>query len=323
MRVWLTGASGFVGSNLLAEFVAAGDHVHAVIHRTVPTGADEVSRVDLLDSRAVKADVEQVAPDVVVHAAIRNDLVGLSRDRRGAWADFVDATRHVVDAANQVDAQVILISSDWVYDGRGGPATEDEPPMPLNTYGLLKLMQERVVLERARHGAVARVSGVNGIHREGRATIREQDVGFGYFVASLVDALTAGRTFTVWEAEDINEVATPSLASDAARRVQRIAARRLDGVLHCCGADALTRRQLAELTCEVFGLDQSGLRFGPPDPSALPDEPVPRDTSLDATVSGRRLEMPPLPGRALLEAFRCELIERLASDGTPSGLLPE
>jgi hypothetical protein len=55
-------------------------------------------------------------------------------------------------------------------------------------------MSELVVDVRAERGTVARIAGVQGIHRARPNTVREQDAGFGYLVASVVDALRAGRT---------------------------------------------------------------------------------------------------------------------------------
>ena len=104
-------------------------------------------------------------PDAIVHAAIWNAFAGLLSDRRRAWDSFVPATRHVVDAANAVGAHVVLVSTDWVFDGTQGPAAEDEPPNPINTYGFLKAMSELVVHDRAERGTVARVAGVQGVHR--------------------------------------------------------------------------------------------------------------------------------------------------------------
>ncbi len=306
MRVWLTGGSGFVGSNLIAEFRTAGDDARAAVHRAPPAGATSTWQGDLLDAGAVRAEIVQSAPDVVVHAAIRNELVGLRADWRGAWADFVDATRNVVDGANAAGALVVLVSTDWVFDGTGHLMAEDEPPRPVNSYGLLKFAQERLVMERADRGAVARIAGVTGIHRHARHLPRQQDVGFGYFALSLVQALEAGRPFTVWESDQINNVATPSLASESARMIRRIGELGRSGIFHCCGADAVSRRDFAELVCEVFGLNAKLLRYGPPDPAAMGDEPIPHNTSLDATTTSRRLGMRLLGIRELLTRFREE-----------------
>lgn len=277
MRIWLTGGRGFVGSHLRAVFEANGADVAA------PTR----EAVDVTDADAVKRSVEESSPDALVHCAILNDLTDLNQRRREAWAGYVGATRNVVEAAG--DAHVVLISTDWVFDGTQAGATEDEPPNPINPYGFLKAASELVVTERAKHGAVARISGVQGAARGPR----QQDHGFGYFVASLVQALRAGEPFTVWESETINMRATPTLASDVGDLIWRMLERDRTGIHHCCGGEAVTRGELARATVEAFELDGDLLRFGPPPPPATP---VPYDTSIDGTATAAALgvELPTL-----------------------------
>jgi dTDP-4-dehydrorhamnose reductase len=287
VRIFLTGASGFVGSNLARVFEARGAEVVAPGH----------AQVDLTDAGAVSRAVAASAPDAIVHAAIWNDPAGLNSDRRRAWASYVGATRHVVDAANAAGAHVVLISTDWVFDGTQGPAREDDPPAPVNTYGFLKAASELVVTERAERGTVARIAGVQGVHWTrvaggwvgGSRLPRRQDAGFGYLVASLVEALRAGRPFTVWEDPRINTVATPTLASYAADLVWRALERGCTGILHCCGGEHADRERLARVATQVFALDEDLLRFGPPDPAAVGGEPIPHDTRLDATATATAL----------------------------------
>jgi dTDP-4-dehydrorhamnose reductase len=296
-RVWLTGASGFVGSNIARVFARHGAEVVG------PTRAE----VDVTDPRAVRRAVQDAAPDAIVHCAILNDLAGLLRARRAAWEGYVGATRNVVDAADAIGAHVVLVSTDWVFDGTQGGATEDEPPNPINAYGFLKAASEVVVRERARRGAVARIAGVNGVHWARPELPREQDAGFGYLVPSIVAALRAGQPFTVWESPQINEVATPTLASDAAELVWRLVERGMTGTFHCCGGEALHRVELARRTVAAFDLDPALLRTGPPDPAVLAGGRVPRDTSLDARATAAALGVE-LPGvDAMLARLRAEL----------------
>ena len=263
MRAWISGGSGFVGRHLVEAF----DEVHAPSH----------AEVDVTDAEAVRRSVGAFEPDVVVHAAILNDFARLERE---GWAAYVGATRNVVEAA--AGAHVILVSTDWVFDGTG-VASEATPPNPINLYGMLKAASEQVV------GTVARISAVQGVY----GAPRSQDAGFGYFVASIVRALRAGERFTVWEGPGINMVATPTLASDAAALIARIAAGGHTGVFHCCGGESVDRRGLALRTAEVFGLDGDLLDFGPPPD---PGFPVPYDTRLDAraTAAALGVELPDL-----------------------------
>jgi dTDP-4-dehydrorhamnose reductase len=280
MRIYLTGASGFVGSNLA--------HVFGERH-----GAEVIApgheHVDLTDEVIVRRSVAATRPDAIVHCAIWNDPIGLARDHNRAWREYVGATRHLVDAANVAEIQIVLISTDWVFDGTRAPATELTAPHPINTYGALKAASEVVVAERAVAGTIARIGAVQGVHRARPSTPRQQDAGFGYLVASLVQALRGGESFMVWDGPELNALATPTLATDAGELIWRALELGATGILHCCGAEHVDRVALARRAVEAFDLDPELLSIGRAPAEVFGDEPVPRDTRLDATVTAQRL----------------------------------
>jgi dTDP-4-dehydrorhamnose reductase len=292
MRTLLTGASGFVGSNI----------AKVLIDRYGDTVID--TRVDMTDRTAVFEHVGAARPDAIIHCAILNDWERMHADRQAAWNAYVEATRNYADAAASIDVPFCLVSTDWVFDGTQGGATEDTPPNPINLYGFLKAASEMVTLERG--GAVARVMGVNGTHWARPTTLRAQDPGFGYFVASLVDSLEQGVPFVVWEGDDINGVASPSLGAMCGEVMRHIVAGRHSGIFHCCGSASTTRRELANATVDVFGLDRSLLRFGPAPAEAFAGQRIPFDTSVSAVATAERLGTPLLCLDELLTAFRHE-----------------
>ena len=292
MRTIVTGASGFVGSNIAK--VLEDRHGDTVIGE----------RVDMTDRAAVRAHVEKSLPDAIVHCAILNDWARMHADRELAWAAYVESTRSYADAAAVHAIPFCLVSTDWVFDGTQRGATESTPPNPVNLYGFLKAASEIVALDRG--GTVARVSGVNGTHWARPTTPRAQDPGFGYFVASIVDALERGEPFTVWEGDELNTVASPSLAAMCGEVIRAILAQRADGIFHCCGSDAVSRRELAEATVAAFELDRSLLRFGRAPREAFAGQRIPHDTSLSATSTAERLGVPLLSIDEILHAFRIE-----------------
>jgi len=258
MRILLTGGSGFVGSHLKRVFEAHGAEVLAPGH----------AELDVTRPFTTNADV-------IVHCAIWNDPAGLLTDRRRAWAGYVEATRNAVRAG-----RVVLVSTDWVFDGTQGPAAEDEPPNPINAYGFLKAASEIVVTDAG--GTVARIAGVQGVSR----APRKQDAGFGYLVASVVEALARGERFTVWDGPGCNALATPTLASDAGELIWRALEREATGILHCCGGEHAGRVELARRAVAAFDLDPALLAVGPP---PAQHERIPYDTRLDASATAARL----------------------------------
>ena len=308
MRVLVTGAGGFVGSNVAAVAVERGHDVVCLV-RSPPPRPDlrcAYVTVDLLEEPAVRRAAREARPDAIVHTAILNDFVRLYEDRELGWHSYVDVTRTLADGANEAGALLVYVSTDWVFDGTQANATELTPPNPINLYGFLKAAGELVARERAHEAAVARIAGVMGTHRARPHPPRTQDAGFGYFVAAAVETLERGEPFTVWESDDINMHATPSLASHSAELMLILAERRLTGVFHCCGSEPATRMGLARKAAQVFELDASLLRSGPPDPAAFRHAPIPYDTTLDARATeaavGARL---PEVGE-LLTRFRAE-----------------
>ena len=307
-RVAVTGGTGFVGGTVAAVLTAKGHDVVCLVRRDPGRSFPWATRVvDTGDTSSVAGALEDV--DAVAHLAIYNDFHGIYADRRAGWDGFVGLTRRVVDAANATGTTVGYVSTDWVFDGTGHLVAEDEPPNPVNYYGLLKAASELVVLERARSGFVARVGGVQGLHQTRDTGPRSQDVGFGYFVLALVDALRAGGRFTVWEADDINAVATPVVSPEIGALLGRAFDRGVDGVLHFAGGTAVTRRELAYGACEVFGLDASLLDFTPPPDEARLPAPVPFDTSMSGEATMARLGTRTHTITEQLEALRRELDE--------------
>ncbi len=266
-------------------------------------------RVDVRNEEEVLASVERQRPDVIVHSAILKGFASMYADRRLAWQTYVDATRHLARAANRVGAKLILISTDWVFDGTQAPADEETPPNPINYYGVLKLVSETVTADLAENWAVARVAAVNGVHWWQPAQRHAQDAGFGSLVNAVVDALRQGKPFTVWDGP-VNRRATPTLASEIGEMIMRIATRDATGVFHCCGGESISRFDLARKAAEVFGLDPGLLRTGPVDPTdpgSLSGYAVPADTSLNNEHTSRVLDYTPLPVNQMLVALRRQM----------------
>ena len=305
--VAITGATGFVGSNIATVLHQRGHRVVGIIRKpSDPTPPWSERLVDLHSVASIADALRGV--DAVVHCAISNEFNTLMNDRPKAFDSYVGLTNRIARAANEADAHMVYISTDWTMDGTRHRTPESDCGNPINIYGFLKAMGEQVVRDLCpESGAICRIGGVMGAHQLLPSGPRSQDVGFGYFVASIVQTIERGERFAVWGGPYVNEIATPSLASEIGAQVERVIARKATGTLHLVGDNAVGRMELARLVCDVFELDASKLyQIDAPEDQRFP-QGVPVDSSLDNAHTKQLLGLGPTPLRALLEAFRHEL----------------
>ena len=305
MKIAITGSTGFVGSNIASVLQSYGHEVIGLV-RSESKLPWETKLVDFSSEESMSSAL--VGTDAVVHCAIANDFNRLLEDRDFAYDSFVGMTSRVVKAANKVGSKPIYISTDWVMDGTTHLALESNKGNPVNFYGFLKAMGEQVVRDLAPDtGAVCRIGGVMGFHQTKNDGPRSQDVGFGYFVTSLVASLSKGDTFTVWGGDRVNQIATPSLAAEIGAQIERVATRNATGTFHLVGDDAIERFELAKLVCEVFELDAKLLLRSDPPESELFPAAVPVDTSLSNKASKQALGLGPTGLKDLLKTLKLEL----------------
>ena len=304
MKIAVTGSTGFVGSNLAKVLAMRGHEVVGLVRSEAELPWAAVL-VDFQSQDSIQAALKDA--DAVVHCAIANDFNRLMQDRPFAFDAYVGMTSRVVRAAVANDCKPIFISSDWVMDGTSHLTLESDPGNPLNFYGFLKAMGEQVVRDLAPDtGAICRIGGVMGFHQLKDEGPRSQDVGFGYFVTSLVAALSKNQEFAVWGGDRVNKIATPSLAAEIGAQVSLVVERQAVGTFHLVGDDAVSRMDLARLVCEVFELDSKLLIETDPPESELFPAPVPVDTSLSNSYTKQALGLGPTSLRDLLKALRAE-----------------
>jgi nucleoside-diphosphate-sugar epimerase len=143
MRILLTGACGFVGMNLVAALRARS---HEVIEFSLETGGD-VTDTPLLENLMRERRIEAVWHGAAITA-------GAQREKREASrileVNTLATVRALEAAARAGVRRFVYPSSSAVYGATAfegeGPVREDEPPRPLNLYGISKLAAERAVL---------------------------------------------------------------------------------------------------------------------------------------------------------------------------------
>ncbi len=152
MRVFLTGAAGQLGHDLVERCTSAG-------HDLTPV---DIGDVDLTVRDDVVAAVAAARPDVVVHPAAFTAVDRCETEPDTAFAVNVLGTRHVAEAARRSGARVLYVSTDYVFDGtKDTPYLEWDTPNPMSVYGRSKLAGEH---ELDPGSTIVRTSWVCGYH---------------------------------------------------------------------------------------------------------------------------------------------------------------
>ncbi len=177
MKVFVTGVNGQLGHDCVNELISRGYEAVGSDIQLVYSGVSDGSpvtkapyvQVDITDAEAVMSVIKDVTPDVIIHCAAWTavDAAEDEENREKVHAINADGTRFIAEAAKAVDAKMIYISTDYVFDGQGERPWEpdDKCYAPLNVYGQSKLDGELAVsslLEKFFIVRIAWVFGLNG-----------------------------------------------------------------------------------------------------------------------------------------------------------------
>lgn len=150
MRIFLTGGEGQLGRALAATLV--GHELYLGSHE----------KEDITDRRIVET-VSAFRPDVVIHTAAATDVDACEANSKGAFLVNEQGTRFVARGAQNANALMIYLSTDYVFDGsKSRPYLETDPTHPVNVYGTSKLAGERAAQEEARRWLIVRTSWIYG-----------------------------------------------------------------------------------------------------------------------------------------------------------------
>ena len=185
MRVAVTGARGRLGRALIEALENAP---FTGTRGPIPWSRPDLD-LDTLTIESAAALIERDKPEIVIHAAAWTDVDGCARDPDLALRRNADPTGYLAQACADRGIQLVLVSTNEVFDGvrrDGRGYAPDDPRRAINAYGVSKLAAEALIEDAAARGAgvaIARTSWLHGPpgndfpEKIARAALRARDAG--------------------------------------------------------------------------------------------------------------------------------------------------
>jgi dTDP-4-dehydrorhamnose reductase len=269
MQILVTGASGRLGTHLLAELAGHGHEVVAWSGTTAGrVSGIPLRRVELRDPLAVRRAVLEASPDVIIHAGAISSADVVRRQRDLGWEVNVGATGVLSDWAGAHQRKLLFTSTDLVFEGTRSWYREGDVAVPILEYGRTKLAAEAIVLASS-GGLVTRLSMLYGPSRTDQPAYFDQAIA----------ALRSGRT----QAFFADEYRTPLDYTTAAQLLIRLAESDATGIVHLGGPERVSRFELMRRAARALGADADLVRASQRGDVALP-EARPADVSLDTSL---------------------------------------
>lgn len=168
MKVFVTGVGGQLGHDVINELTSRGyEAIGSDVVDMVLSGVPYVA-LDITDKIEVERVIAEIRPDAIIHCAAWTavDAAEDADKQEKVKAINVDGTQNIANAAKIVDAKMIYISTDYVFDGQGTVPWEPDCKeyAPLNVYGQTKLGGELAVSSTLEKYFIVRIAWVFGLN---------------------------------------------------------------------------------------------------------------------------------------------------------------
>jgi dTDP-4-dehydrorhamnose reductase len=247
MKILVTGSNGLLGQKL-TELISKEREVDFVATASgpakLPITHGEFALLDITDKNEVDKVLSQFSPDVVINTAAMTQVDLCENERDACWNANVLAVKYLVDSCRKVNAHLIHVSTDFIFDGSQELLDETAIPNPVNYYGESKLAGERILIESDISWCIIRTVLVFGV---------TQDMSRSNIVLWVKKSLEEGKNIQVVS----DQWRTPTLAEDLAIGCYLAASKKTTGIYNISGKDYLSAYDIAIRTAEFFKLDAS------------------------------------------------------------------
>lgn len=244
MRVLITGSNGLLGQKLVKTFSTNHQTIGIDLQTEsfISSSSFTYHNLSILEVENLKKLFSTFGPEVVINAGAYTDVDACEDNKEKAWSVNVDGVKTLVNLCKKNKAKLVQLSTDYIFDGKNGPYSEEDTPNPKGYYGLTKLESEKVISDARIDFLVVRTNVLYGKGEKIRPN----------FVLWLIHKLA--------DQEKVNIVTdqynNPTLADNLAQAIKEATEKNIAGILNIAGSEYLSRYDLAQKIAKKFSFDQ-------------------------------------------------------------------
>jgi dTDP-4-dehydrorhamnose reductase len=153
MKVLVTGANGQLGYDVVKELQKQNIECYGATRKDF----------DIIDFKATENFITNYMPDTIIHCAAYTAVDKAEDEPELCYKVNAEATENIAKICKNIDAKMLYISTDYVFDGRKDGFYEvNDKTNPINVYGKSKLLGEKVVQKIVKKYFIVRISWVFG-----------------------------------------------------------------------------------------------------------------------------------------------------------------
>ena len=244
-RILITGSNGMLGQRTV-QFYASKENIEllatSVEEKSVIESVEYVS-CDIKCRDKLKKVVHDYCPDFIVHTAAFTNVDLSEKLREDAWKINVKGVEYIAEAARAIDAHIIHISTDYIFDGKEGPYSENATPNPIGYYGRTKLASENALRISGTLFTILRTNVLYGIALNSRPD----------FVRWVINSLNKKENIRIVS----DQINNPTFIDDLVQGINKIIEFRKTGIYNIGGLEFLTRYDFTLKIADYFNLNKN------------------------------------------------------------------
>lgn len=265
-NVLIFGGNGLVGRSFKKKLDQLGTFKTHITSRSPKEG---VIYCDILDDDSIKNCFNKTLPDIVINCTNLKGGVDFCEKYPEVSKEFhFETNKKLSSLAQQNKATFVLISTDYVFDGRKVSYKENDIKNPLNTYGKHKLQAEQWIEKNNKNYIIARTTNVCGW---------DPHTNTPNFLMQLYFNLNKGKSCNV----PSFLVGNPTYVNDLTSAICDLLRLKKTGIYHIVGTTNINRYSWAMKFCSIFNFDRNLINEIKEVPENITPRPLISDLNTD------------------------------------------